>query len=155
MALQTLYMPQDHTGLYLAEVLCETLETRELSSENLLCLSTDSRTNIVSAAQQFKWARLSCFGHNLHNAVNSSIKDDPRVSRAAGVCGKIICTFSHGWKKRRDLAKFQLDHGLPQHSLVTDYCTRWGSKQRLISRILEQEAAILGLDRKCTHLISL
>ena len=35
----------------------------------------------------------ACFGHNLHNAVNSSIKDDPRVSRATGVCRKIVCTF--------------------------------------------------------------
>ena len=121
-----------------------------------MCLTTDSGTNIVSAAQVLEWTRLSCFGHNLHNAVNGSIKDDPRVSRATGVCRKIVCTFSHGWKKRRDLAKFQLEHGLPQHSLVTDCCTRWGSKQKMISRILEQEAAIrhiFGLDCKCTHLI--
>ena len=45
-ALHTLYMRQDHTGLNLAEVLCETLETWELSSENLVCLTTDSGINI-------------------------------------------------------------------------------------------------------------
>ena len=91
-------MPQDHTGLNLAEVLCETLETWEFSSENLVCLTTDSRTNIDSAAQQLEWTRLSCFGHNLHNALNGSINDEPSlwVSRATGVCRKIVCTFFRG-----------------------------------------------------------
>ena len=105
MALQTPYMPQDHTGL---EVLQKTLESWELSKENLVCLTTDSGANIVSAARQLEWTRLS-----LHNAVNSTVKDDSRVTCATGVCRKIVCTFSHGWKKRRDLAKFQVEHGLP------------------------------------------
>ena len=118
----------------------------------------NQHTHVVSAAQQLEWTRLSCFGHNVHDAVNGYIKDDRRVSRATGVCRKIVCTFSHGQKKRRDLAKFQLEHGLPQHSLITDCCTRWGSKQKMISKILEQEAAnrhIFGLYRKCAHFIPL
>ena len=69
-ALQTVYMPQDHTGLNLAEVLCEALESWGLSEENLVCQTKDSGANIISAAQQLEWSRLSCFGHSLHNAVN-------------------------------------------------------------------------------------
>ncbi len=117
--LQTLYMPQDHTGVNIADVLSETLAVWELSEEKLVCLTSDSGSNVVSAAQHLDWARLSCFGHNLHNAVTDSIKDDSRVSRAVGVCKKIVCTFSHSWKKRRDLAKAQSDLKLPEHSLVT------------------------------------
>lgn len=117
-ALQTLYMPQDHTGLNLAEVLRETVESWELCERSLVCLTTDSATNIVSATEQLNWTRLSCFGHNLHNAVNTAIKDDPRVTRATGVCRKIVCAFSHSWKKRRDLAKLQVELNLPQHSLI-------------------------------------
>ena len=68
-------MPQDHSGINIADVLRETLESWELSEENMVCLTSDSGSNIVSAAQQLQWTRLSCFGHNLHNAVNNSIKD--------------------------------------------------------------------------------
>ena len=45
---------------------------------------------------------------------------------------------------------------MPQHSLVTDCATRWGSQLRMIDRILEQEACIrqvLTVDRKNAHLI--
>ena len=60
------------------------------------------------------------------------------------------------WKKRRDLATAQADHNLPQHCLVADCPTRWGSAHKMVSRILEQEVAIravLSADRKCSHLI--
>ena len=64
--------------------------------------------------------------------------------------------FSHSWKKKRNLNKAQSDLGLPQHSLVTDCVTRWGSQLSMTGRILEQEACIrqvLATDRKNTHLI--
>ncbi|KAK0144140.1 Zinc finger BED domain-containing protein 4 [Merluccius polli] len=31
---------------------------------------------------------------------------------------------------------------LPEHSLITDCATRWGSKQQMVERMLEQEQAI-------------
>ena len=86
----------------------------------------------------------------------AATKDDSRVQRALGICKKIVTTFSHSWKKKRDLGKAQVKLGLPQHSLVTECATRWGSKQKMLERILEQEAAIrqvLSGDRKTAHLI--
>jgi len=50
----------------------------------------------------------------------------------------------------------QREFGLPEHSLVTDCQTRWGSTQKTIGRVLEQEKAIrkvLGGDRKTSHLV--
>ena len=99
--------------LNIADVLLETLESWE---EKLVCLTSDSGNNVVSAAKQLEWTRLSCFGHNLHNAVNSSIKDDVRVSRATRICKKIVGTFSHCWKKQREL---QSELSLPMQTLVT------------------------------------
>ena len=69
---------------------------------------------------------------------------------------KTLCTFSHSWKKRRELASAQEELHLPQHSLVTDCATRWGSLQKMVERVLEQEKAIrkvLGSNQKTTHLI--
>ena len=154
--LETLFLPQDHTGENIAEVLESILESWNLKVDQLVCLTTDNGTNMVSAASLLGWTRLSCFGHNLNLAVTNATKDDTRISRAVGVCKKIVTSFSHSWKKKQELTKAQVEKGLPEHSLVTDCPTRWGSQQKMVARILEQDAAIrqvLSEDRKTSHLI--
>ena len=78
----------------------------------------------------------------LHLAVVNSTKDDSRVQRTVALCRKLVSTFSHSWKKKRDLNKAQSDLGLPQHSLVTDCVTRWGPQLSMTGRILEREVCI-------------
>ena len=95
-----------------------------------VCLTTDSEANIVNAPSRLQWKRLSCFGHNLHLAITNSIKCD---DRALGLVWKIVSTFSISWKKRYDLAKAQMDNGLPSHTLVADCPTRWGFIQKMVS----------------------
>ena len=59
------------------------------------------------------------------------------------------------WKKR-ELTKTQINLGLQKRSLVADCPTRWGSLEKMVRRILEQEEAIrvvLSADRKTTHLV--
>ena len=56
---------------------------------------------------------------------------------------------SCSWKKKRNMAKAQDTLTLKKHYLVIDYPTRWGSQQKMVERILEQETA----DRKTSHLI--
>ena len=119
-------------------------------------MTTDNGSNVISATNILKWQRLPCFGHCLNLAVTNSLKRDGRVARALGVARKIVSSFSMSWKKRRELAKIQLEKGLPQHNLVADCVTRWGSMEKMVSRILEQEEAlrvVLSSDRKTTHLI--
>ncbi len=97
-----------------------------------------------------------CKQRNLDLAVVSSLKDETRVSRAFGVCRKLVSTFSHSWKKKRELMGVQQELGLPSHSLITDCPTRWGSKQKMVARLLEQEQAVrrvISEDRKTAHLI--
>lgn len=58
--------------------------------------------------------------------------------------------------KKKALAKVQEQMNLPQHALITECPTRWGSRQRRVERILEQHKAIqqvLSEDKKHRHLI--
>lgn len=51
-------------------------------------------------------------------------------------------------------AQAELD--LPDHSLVIETPTRWGSRQKMIQRVLEQEKAVtrvLAADKKIRHLV--
>lgn len=67
-----------------------------------------------------------------------------------------MSTFSYSSKKRRDLAIVQNYLGLPNHMLTAETPTRWGSRQTMIQRVLEQERAIshvLKDDKKSRHLV--
>lgn len=154
--LQTLYFPESHTGENLSEGLCDTLKSWGLKESQQVCITTDNGSNILSAVSMLKWTHLSCFGHNLNLAVTNSTKGDDRVARAFGLCKKIVSAFSHSWKKKQDLLAFQTSLNLPQHTLVTNCPTRWGSNQKMVERILEQEDAIrqvLSKDRNSCHLV--
>uniref|UniRef100_A0AAR2K029 BED-type domain-containing protein n=1 Tax=Pygocentrus nattereri TaxID=42514 RepID=A0AAR2K029_PYGNA len=139
--LETSYLPEDHTGQNIANDLREFLQSWRLKEENQVCVTTDSGANVVKAVKLNNWSRLSCFGHRLHIAIGKSLKDT-RVDRAVSVGKKIVSAFSHSWKRQRALQEVQRDMGLPQHKLVTETPTRWGSKQKMIQRLLEQEKAI-------------
>jgi hypothetical protein len=154
--LQTQFLPQDHTGENLADAFTSTLEAWTLDVAKQVCLTTDSASNMINAAQRLNWIRLSCFGHNLHLAITKAIKDDTRCTRAIDLCKKIVSAFSTSWKRKRELHKCQVDLGLKQQSLVADCPTRWGTTGKMLCRILEQEEAIrraLSMDRKVTHLL--
>lgn len=79
----------------------------------------------------------------------------PEIERAVGVCKKIVSAFSYTHKRRKALAKAQAELHLPHHRLITETPTRWGSRQQMIARVLEQEKAItqvLKEDKKTRHL---
>lgn len=81
---------------------------------------------------------------------------DPRIDRAIGVCKKVVGAFSSSWKKKKALADAQEQLNLPVHKLITESPTRWGSRQRMIERFIEQEKAIrhvLTADKKHRHLV--
>ena len=147
-------MPQDHDADNLTGVMSETLGNWGLNSINQVCVTTDNGSNLICATtSRLGWNHLSCFGHNLHLAVTNLMKDEVRVTRAFGVCRKLVELFAHSWKKKREL-KMQLK--LPNHSLVSDCVTRWGLKEKMVARVLEQEKAIrqvVGTDRKTCHLV--
>ena len=133
-----------------------TLESWNLDYSNQVCLTTDSGSNVIKAAEDLNWPRLTCFGHNLHLAITKALINDTRCTRALGVARKIVSSISSSWKRRREFTKAQINLGLQQHALITDCTTRWGSMAQMVKQILEQEEAIhvtLSSDRKTSHLV--
>ena len=134
--IHTLFFHEDHRGSVFAEAIPTVLEPWGLAVEKEICITSEASLAPVSSLL------LSCFGNNLQLAVTSSVKDDRSVNHALGVCRRLVCTFSHNWRKRIELSRAQVDHGLPNHSLVADDPTQWGSQQKMIDCILEQESAL-------------
>ncbi|XP_038129439.1 E3 SUMO-protein ligase ZBED1-like [Cyprinodon tularosa] len=154
--LQTAYFPTDHTGENIATGLKECLANWGLKEEAQTCITTDNATNMVKAMELNQWTRLQCFGHRLHLAIENAVKDDQRIKRATGLCKQLVAVFSHSWKKKAALKQAQEDLNLPQQSMVTECPTRWGSRQKMIERVLGQSKAlcqVLSEDRKTRHLV--
>lgn len=61
------------------------LDEWQLSEEMLVTLTTDSASNMVSAARKNGWFRVPCFGHVLHNGVAKAM-EIPSVREAKGTC---------------------------------------------------------------------
>lgn len=117
--LQTKFLPADHTGEVIADSMEETLRMWNLKAESLVCITTDSGSNVINATKRLDWLRLSCFGHNLHLGVTKSLADDSRCSRALGLCRKVVAAFSGSWKRKRELTRAQINLNLKQHSLIS------------------------------------
>lgn len=84
------------------------------------------------------------------------VNQDKRVDRAIGVCKKVVAAFSYSWKKKRDLAAAQEEYHLPKHKLISETPTRWGSRQQMVKRVLEQKRTItevLSKDKKTRSLV--
>lgn len=72
------------------------------------------------------------------------------------MCKKVVAAFSYSWKRKRDLTAAQERHNLLKHQLVKESPTRWGSRQKMVARILEQRAAIaevLASYKSTRHLV--
>ena len=108
--LQTVFMPNNHTDENVAEFL----------QQKQVAITTDNGSNIIRATKNLQWQQLSCFGHNLNIAVTNAVKDDNRLTRALGLCRKIVSTFSYSWKKKRDLKKSSDGKGPP--TTFSHYC---------------------------------
>ena len=67
---------------------------------------------------------------------------DHRIGRAVGICNKVVSVFSYSWRKKRELTDAQKRLNLPEHSLKTECPTRWGSRQAMIGRVLEQRGPL-------------
>ena len=100
----------------------------------------DNRSNMIAAINRLGWTHLSCFGHNLNLAVPNALKDESRVARAVLEYVKKLYNILHicSWKQRRCLTEAQITKQLPQHTLVTNCSTRWGSQHKMISHILSK-----------------
>ena len=88
--------------------LTDTLDAWTLDPDKLVCITTDNGSNLVCATtRRLGWKQLPCFGHNLHLAIQNSMKDEARVSRAIAICHKAVGAFSHSWNRKRDFQKLK------------------------------------------------
>lgn len=76
------------------------------------------------------------------NLAISKVLKMTRVEAAIKSCRHLFKGYSRSWKTTCDLKKQQRELDLPEHELIHDDVTRWGSTYEMIERFLEQQQAI-------------
>lgn len=76
------------------------------------------------------------------------------IIRAKGMCKSLVGHFTITGKKKKHWRKRELN--LPEHGLITECRTWWGTKQQMMEKILEQQRAlsqILSENRSTRHMV--
>ena len=71
--------------------------------------------------------------------------DVPKVHTALAQVGKLVAHFHSSPKSMSKLREKQKLLGLPEHQLINDCITRWGSTYEMLKRFLEQQQAICAM----------
>lgn len=153
--LETVFMPEDHTAENIRHSFESLLEEWGIEMGKVVCVTTDNGSNVKKAFTELPLTWMSCFGHNLNLSIGKALKID-RVDAAIRACRGVVQGFSHSWKRKRELTKKQAEMNLPQHSLIHDVVTRWGSTHAMVSRFVEQHNAVsatLMAERSTRHLV--
>ncbi|XP_072043493.1 E3 SUMO-protein ligase ZBED1-like [Amphiura filiformis] len=165
-SLGTRYVPEDHTAANLSVCMTDLLDHWGLDVDKQVAMTTDNGANIVKACRDLDWKGATCFGHNLHLAITTTISKDDRLRRAVAICSKATAAFSMSFKRKRELEKVQLrqqeeldaQEATPRApvKLAVACPTRWGSMARMIDRFLKARQSVTTVlqgNRDTAHLV--
>ena len=151
--LQTQEVPQDHNASSLKEVLSSLFDSWKIS-DKVCGATTDNGRNIVNAIGLLKIEHFPCVAHTLQLSIKNGL-EVTRVQRVLGRCRKLVEHFRKSTKETYKLREKQEMLKLPQHQLIQECTTRWGSTLGMLERIMEQQAAIAAvlMEGKVRHLM--
>ncbi|KAJ8341198.1 hypothetical protein SKAU_G00334890 [Synaphobranchus kaupii] len=131
-------MPEDHTAENIRCTFESLLEEWGTEMIRVVAVTADNGSGVKKGFTEPPVTWTSCFGHNLNPSIGKTMKID-RVEAAIRVCCSVVQGFNHSWKRR---GEFKDEQNLPQHSLIQDVVTRWGSTRAKVSRCVERHNAV-------------
>ena len=137
-------LPPPHDNEHISEVL-KNIFTEWKLEEKISAVVTDNATNITKAVREgLTLPNIPCFGHTLNLVVKAGLKCRGIHSTLAR-CSKLVEFVHRSAKAKYSLANHQRILECPQHKLIQDVETRWGSTHDMLKRVLEQQQPISNL----------
>lgn len=85
-------MPERHTGVNIAERICEAMSKWQVEDEFVSGIVHDNAANMLTAVDDLGWNHMSCFAHTLQLAVNKGL-DNTTISQVSAVARKLVGHF--------------------------------------------------------------
>lgn len=105
-------------------------------------MTTDNASNICNAVREAELSpHIRCFAHTLNLATKRGLKV-PQMDRLLGRVNRIVGFFHRSDTANTSLKAKQALLELPKHKLLQDCKTRWNSSYDMLSRYVEQQAAV-------------
>ena len=141
LVLQTRELECSHTADNLADALVKCVEEWQIIPPPVVV--NDNAANIVKAVRTLGWVDIGCFAHTLNLAARAGLQ----LKTASSILGRgrsLVSYFKRSAVAMSVLKEKQNALSLPKHALINDVVTRWNSAYDMISRIVEQEEAIIA-----------
>lgn len=141
--LQTRPIYEAHTSDNLAEVLKEAVLEWKLDRQNTtIPVTTDNAKNIVNASNAAGLSpHIGCFARTVNLASQKGLGVN-QISRLLGKVRRVVTFFHKSTTAAAALKAKQEMLQLPPHKLVQGVTTRWNSSYDMLTRYLEQQAAV-------------
>ncbi|XP_041460598.1 E3 SUMO-protein ligase ZBED1-like [Lytechinus variegatus] len=137
-------LPPPHDNEHIAEVLRAIIAQWALENK-VSAVVTDNATNITKAVREgLSLPNIPCFGHTLNLVVKAGLKCRG-IQTTLARCSKLVEFVHRSAKAKYCLASHQKNLNVPEHKLIQDVETRWGSTHDMLRRILEQQQPISNL----------
>lgn len=138
--LQTREVSSSHDAENLSKELHDAFE--EWGIAEVFTATTDNGRNIRNAiVNELNLSHLGCVGHTLQLSIGKALQLLP-VAKVLGKVRKLVAHFHKSTKATYALREKQVRLDLPQHQLVQECETRWGSTFMMLSRVQEQQPAL-------------
>ena len=141
--------PGSHTAMHITEVIENVIQEFKIPHYKIHAIVRDNGANIVRGVSDTGYNGVSCFLHTLQLVIRDVIFQQEIVKDIITTCKKIVGHFSHSPLAYNKLSLLQTRHDLPQHKLIQDVATRWNSTYFMLSRMLEQKAAVTSYSVDC------
>ena len=151
--LQTLEVLHDDNAASPNDVICTMFSNWKIN--NKVCGGiTDNGSNVINAFRLLKIDHFPCIAHTLQLAVKQGLKV-ARVQRIIGQCKAIVSHFKRSTMETYKLREKQKLLKLPQHMLVQDCETCWGSTLCMLQHLMEERTVISAVlvEGKDSHLM--
>ena len=142
--LSTKELPGEHAATNISTAIQEMLNDWNIDTEKVVAVVTDNARNMVNAISELGLFNFPCIGHTLQLGVKKGF-DVPKVHTALARVGRLVAHFHRSPKSMSKLKEKQKLLGLPEHQLINDCITRWGSTYEMLKRFLEQQQAICAM----------
>ena len=123
-------------------------------SDKVFGSTTDNGQNIVNAIGLLGLQHFPCLAHTLQLSIKKALNIS-KVHSTIGRCKKLVEHFNKSPKETYKLREKQKMLQIPEHQLIQDCPTRWGSTLNMLERVSEQQAAIAAvlMEGKLQHLM--
>ena len=142
--LSTKELPGEHAATNISTAIQEMLNDWNIDTEKVVAVVTDNARNMVNAISELGLFNFPCIGHTLQLGVKKGF-DVPKVHTALARVGRLVAHFHRSPKSMSKLKEKQKLLGLPEHQLINDCITRWGSTYEMLKRFIEQQQAICAM----------